>query len=278
MIVDSQVHLWKPESPDRPWPPGGAERVHLPYALTYDMLLPMMDEAGVDRVVIVPPSWEGDRIDYGLEAAAKYPDRFAVMGRIALDEPQARSLIPGWLQQPGMLGIRVNFSNRQADWLKDGTADWFWPAAETAGIPVMVMAPLWKRELGAIAQRHPNLKLIIDHMGVSMQFARERKLAEAVEQTLTLAKYPNVHVKLSSAPSYSSEPYPFRDMYPLLRSLVASFGPQRCFWGTDITQVFNRCTYRQRVTHFTQELDFLSAPDKEWIMGRAINECLGWHT
>src|SRR5205085_2149516 len=130
-------------SPDRPWPPGGAQRVHLSFPLTYDLMLPMMDEAGVDRVVIVPPSWEGDRNDYALEAATKCPDRFAVMGRVALDQPEVRNLIPTWRDQPGMLGIRVNFSHRQASWLEDGTADWFWPAAEKAGIPVMVIAPLW---------------------------------------------------------------------------------------------------------------------------------------
>src|SRR5262249_37302877 len=158
-----------------------------------------------------------------------YPDRFAVMGRIALDDPQARNLIPTWLEQPGMLGIRVNFSNRQATWLKDGTADWFWPAAERAGIPVMVIAPLWMSELGAVAQRHPNLTLIIDHMGLSIQFVRERKLAEAAGRTVVLAKYPNVHVKLSSAPTYSGETYPFRDMAPIILSLVAAYGPQRCF-------------------------------------------------
>src|SRR5215467_8340670 len=237
-------------------------------------MLPMMDEAGVDRVIIVPPSWEGDRIDYGLEAAAKYPDRFAVMGRVALDDPQSPSLIPTWLEQPGMLGIRVNISNRQATWLKDGTADWFWPAAERARIPVMVIAPLWMSELGAIAQRHPNLTLIIDHMGLSIQFVRERKLAEAAERAVALAKYPNMHVKLSSAPTYSSEAYPFRDMDAIVRSLVIAYGPRRCFWGTDLSHAFDKCTYRQRVTHFTEALDFLSASDKEWIMGRAINHCL----
>src|SRR5207237_8790227 len=125
--------------------------------------------------------------------------------------------------------------------------------------------PLGMRELGAVAGNHPSLKLIIDHMGLSMQFAREARLAEAAERTLALAKHPNVHVKLSSAPSYSSESYPFRDMEPILRRLVAAFGPRRCFWGTDITQAFSKCTYRQRVTHFTEELDFLSVCDKEWI-------------
>jgi len=42
-----------------------------------------MDLAGVRRIVIVPPSWEGDRNELALEAARLYPDRFAVMGRIA---------------------------------------------------------------------------------------------------------------------------------------------------------------------------------------------------
>lgn len=47
----------------------------------------MMDEAGVDRVVIVPPSWEGDRNDYAIKAVRRYPARFAVMGRISLTDP-----------------------------------------------------------------------------------------------------------------------------------------------------------------------------------------------
>ena len=32
------------------------------------------------------------------------------------------------------------------------------------------------------------------------------------------------------------------------------------------------CSYRQVVTHFTEELDFLSAADLEWIMGRGLVE------
>src|SRR5713101_6390278 len=59
-IVDAQVHLWKANTPDRPWPPNTTPQLPQPFG--YDQLLPMMDEAGVERVVIVPPSWEGDRI------------------------------------------------------------------------------------------------------------------------------------------------------------------------------------------------------------------------
>ena len=84
-IVDSQVHIWKEETPDRPWVPGARERIrlngHREEAFTYQECLALMDEAGVDRVVIVPPSWEGDRIDYSLEACEAHPDRFGIMAR-----------------------------------------------------------------------------------------------------------------------------------------------------------------------------------------------------
>ena len=61
MIVDSQVHLWLAEGSNRPWPPDGPPRAHIPRPFSYYELLARMDEAGVDRVVIVPPSWEGYR-------------------------------------------------------------------------------------------------------------------------------------------------------------------------------------------------------------------------
>src|SRR3954469_19085754 len=107
MIVDSQIHLWKAETPEWRWVPG--VKPHLPEPFTIEKLVPMMDDAGVDRVVVVPPSWPGDRNDYALEAARKYPSRFAVMGRIPLKNPQAAELLPTWKNEPGMLGVRLTF-------------------------------------------------------------------------------------------------------------------------------------------------------------------------
>src|SRR5439155_1130095 len=82
--VDAQVHIWGADTRDRPWPPGRAHQAQKPYPVTRDLVLAGMKEAGVDRAVLVPPSWEGDRNDLALEAARLYPDRFAVMGRLAI--------------------------------------------------------------------------------------------------------------------------------------------------------------------------------------------------
>ncbi len=92
MIVDSQIHVWTEETPERPWIPGGKQRAHLAEALTWQKALPLMDEAGIDRAIIVPPTWPGDFNDHALEAAAAHPDRFAVMGRFAFEDPEFESV------------------------------------------------------------------------------------------------------------------------------------------------------------------------------------------
>src|SRR6266849_9816541 len=93
-------------------------------------------------------------------------------------------------------------------------------------------------------------------------------------EMLALATYPNVAVKLSGAPSYSSHPYPYRNIHPYLRQIFDAFGPQRCFWGTDITRM--PCSYRQCVTMFTEELPWLTGNDRDLVMGRAVCEWIGW--
>jgi predicted TIM-barrel fold metal-dependent hydrolase len=274
-IVDAQIHLWKAESPDWPWVPG--RKPQLPEPFTIERLLPLMDEAGVDRCVIVPPSWPGDRNDYGLEAAKRHPNRFAVMGRVPLGTPEkSKALLPKWKEQPGMLGVRLTFMREQAAALTSGAADWFWPEAEKAGLPVMFLAPDNVPKFAPIAERHPGLPLIIDHMSLMQETAAEKRIPKAIDAVVALAKYPNVSVKLSSAPTYSLEDYPWRDMNDAIKRCFDAYGPQRCYWGTDLTNAFAKSTYRQRITHFTEELPFLSESDKDWVMGKAILQRLNW--
>jgi len=273
MIVDAQVHLWKANTPDRPWLPNRVAQLPEPFSV--EQLVPMMDEAGVDRAVIVPPSREGDRNDCAIEAVRRYPGRFAIMGRIPVNDPNVAKLLPDWKKQPGMAGIRLTFHPPQWHWLSDASVEWFWPLAEKYGLPVMFCgAPM--QHFAKVAQRHPQLAMIADHLGVTGDIVKQGKLTEAVKETAALANYPNVSVKLSTTPFHSSESYPFRDMAEHIRRLFDAYGPHRCYWGTDLTNSFYKATYRQRVTHFTETLDFLSNEDKEWIMGRAILARLNW--
>ena len=273
-IVDSQVHLWGADTPDRPWPPGRANQAQKPYPIDKEALLFQMDLAGVRRIVLVPPSWEGDRNDLALEAARAYPDRFAVMGRIALEKPESRALVADWKKQPGMLGMRFTFhTDLMRPWLTDGTADWLWAAAEKHGIPLMVLVPGSLDALDRIAERHPGVRFTIDHVGLN-RLQKGPNVFEDLPQVCALAKRANVAVKASGMPSLSSEPYPFRDLHDPIRRLVDAFGPRRTFWGTDLTRM--PCTYYECIHLFTDHLPWLKGEDLEWVMGRGVSEWLGW--
>ncbi len=273
-IIDAQVHVWPPETPERPYVKEDASKPHRPIPLTYESLLEEMSAAGVDRVILVPPSWVGYRNDYALEAARKYPHRFAVMGKVPLNDPASKTRMASWLEQPGMLGFRISFRHSGThSFLDDGTADWFWADCERYGIPVMIFAPFAVAKIGEISERHPGLRVIVDHMGLNVQW-KGKDLGPGVDIVLQFARLPNVAIKASCLPCYVDERYPFPTLHRQIQRVVEAFGARRVFWGTDLSQL--PCSYRQAVTLITEELDFLSTQDKEWIMGRGLAEWLGW--
>jgi L-fuconolactonase len=273
MIADAQVHIWGADTKERPWPAGHAHRAHRPQPFSKDDLLTEMAGAGVDRAVIVPPSWEGDRNDLALAAAATHPDKFAVMGRPPLDRPNPRAL-DHWRDQVGMLGIRVTTAGAGARALfTEPEGDWLWQAAERARLPAMVSIPGLLPELGKLAERHQGVRFVIDHLALVRDGKDEAAFGD-LANLLALAKYPNVAAKASALPRYSSEAYPYRRMHPYLKQVFDAFGPRRFFWGTDMTGI--PCTYREAVTLFTEELPWLQGADRDLVMGRALCDWLGW--
>ncbi len=267
LIVDSQVHIWTTGIPTNP-----AHRQIASY--TKDDLLKEMDAAGIDAAVIHPPGWDPNANEVAVEAARQHPNRLAILGNFPLDRPESRGLVDGWKQRPGMLGFRFTFLQpHQQTWMTDGTVDWIWPAAERAKLPVGLAAGAFLPLVGRVAERHPELRLLVDHMGRTGGTTDAAAFAN-LPQLLALAKYPNVAVKASGAPSYSSQPYPYRNIHGYLWQIYDTFGPERMFWGTDITRM--PCSWRQCVTMFTEELSWMSDADKELVMGRALCRWIGW--
>jgi L-fuconolactonase len=272
LITDAQVHIWAASTPGRPWP--ARHKPHRPEPLGQEELLKEMNAAGVSRAVIVPPSWEGERNDLALAAAQAHPDRFTVMGRLDPEAPEARAAIAGWRKQPGMLGLRFTFHRPGLrELLTEGRVDWLWPAAEKAGVPIMVLVPHALAHLMAdIAGRYPNLRIVMDHLGLNA--GKDEEAFAELDKFLALAKHPNIAAKASCLPYFTADSYPYRRLHPYIRKVYDAFGPKRMFWGTDLSRL--PCTYRQGITLFTEELSWLNPEDKEWIMGRGVCEWLGW--
>ena len=208
LVTDGQVHVWEADRPDRPWPTSRRNDPQQEKGFSAEEAIAEMDAAGVDRAVIVPPSWVGENNATALEAAQKYPARFAVMGRFDLNAPDATGQFEGWLDQPGMLGIRLTFLPTAAlEQLDEGSLDWAWEACERNGIPLMMLLMGVPEKVAPIAQRHPNLTIILDHMALDLR-AEPTAAWETLDRLVALARLPRVNVKVSSVPNFSAEPIP----------------------------------------------------------------------
>lgn len=272
-IVDSQIHVWLPNTPERPWLQGA---VNLQGdAFSMGQALEQMNNAGVGRAILVPPSWVGLDNSYALEAAKRYPDRFAVMGRLDPAAIDARQKLARWRGQPGMLGIRMML-NTEAGLAQANEAeyDWFWADCEKNQLPLMVFLAGNGKGVYSLLRRHPDLRLILDHSARNPRGRKDEAAWSDIDDMLLLERYPNVSIKVSSLPCFCSEPYPFQVLHKPIRQIYDAFGARRLLWGSDVTRL--TVPYEENIRLFTEALDFLSTDDVEWIMGRAAAHWCEW--
>ena len=268
--VDAQIHLWSSGLP--------SNLSHRQVtSFSSEEAIKMMDESGVDAAVIHLVHWDPNCHQVALDAVKKYPRRFAMLGELPLTDLASKDLIANLTDQPNMLGLRyVLLNDPERQWMREGKIDWLWPAAEAAGVPVTVLATDSIDLIHVIAERHPGLRLTIDHLGGrgGLTTLKDHEAMVHIPDLLALAKYPNIAVKVTGAPGYSSESYPFPIMQTYVHKIYDAFGPERTFWGTDITKM--PCSWRDCITMFTEELPWLNEDDKRQIMGDAVCKWWGW--
>ncbi|MEZ4503000.1 MAG: amidohydrolase family protein [Dehalococcoidia bacterium] len=282
LITDAQVHLYEPNSAEHPWPTEegrGTPPPRHPQSFTSPEMLGAMEAVGVDRAVIVPPVWAGEDNSPALEVAARHPGKFVVMGRLDPYDPASADRLEHWLEQPSMKGIRMSTrwghtSTRMVDALDDPSLEWYWSACERLGIPLMLLTGAVPARLGPIAERHPNLTLIVDHLSTQRGETVEAAFA-SFEDLLGLASHPRVFVKVGNGPDRSREAFPFEDVHPYLRRVYDAFGARRMLWEADITQL-TKNTYAECLRLWQEGLPFLSDDDREWILGGTAAAVLNW--
>jgi L-fuconolactonase len=277
LIVDSQVHIWGEDTPERPWPAPAHGRpvVHREQPITALSLLAYMKEAGVDRAIVVPPSWEGDRNDLVAKAVTDYPDRFRYVARYSLADPSLPQWIENWRDNAGMLALQLTFQTPLFQRpLVEGEIEWLWSAAERAGLPLTIYAPnALMPKLDQVAREHSALNIVINHFGLTGT-RRDEEAFSDFDNLLALSARPNVALKASCLPFYTTQAYPFANLHRHIKSAFDAFGPRRLFWGTDLSRL--PCSYREGVTLFTEQLPWLQGDDRTWVMGRGICEWLSW--
>jgi predicted TIM-barrel fold metal-dependent hydrolase len=270
MIIDTHVHVWEIDPPRYPVGPTAPGWTALPDEPgTADELLAEMDAHGVDWSVLVQTSWSTWDNGYIADSVARFPQRFIGHGLI---DPQATNnadQVRYWVQERGLAGFRFHpmyYPGEQILLTPHNEALWETIAALDVVIQFHLRAAQ-ADQVAVIAQRYPHLRLIIDHMG----YPQVSEPAAAFQPILALARFDNIHFKLSDVHGRSQQPFPYADVQPFIQQLLNAFGATRTLWGTGYPghhRVKHKWpTLATELRLIREGLPFLSAADKEQILG-----------
>lgn len=206
MIIDSHTHVDEVEAWGWFDPP--------------EVLLPLLDEAGIDKAVIMTyrdaSSPDDPATKYLLEAIARYPDRLIGYVRLDAEAPEAMAALDRALGQDGLKGLKLHTVSYVGFPYGEGTLRLLRRCAEY-NAPVLFHSgdePLaLPQELAEAARLCPETTVILAHMGGFYHCQAAIDVA---------SELPNIYLDTSAMP------------YPdMIKRAVETIGPERVLFGSD---------------------------------------------
>tara|TARA_A100001037_G_scaffold18193_1_gene15689 strand:+ start:526 stop:1368 length:843 start_codon:yes stop_codon:yes gene_type:complete len=273
-VIDSQVHAYAANTPERPW----SEVPNWPPHVTGDEMLAAMDAVGVDGAILVSAFsiYQFDA-SYAVEVRNAHPDRFALVKPVDPTEPLVAEEIADWKGTEGTVAIRILMSRGREHDPDDPGIQLVLREAVRHDLPVNVL--FWGRlDAGmTLIDHNPENFFIVDHMGLLQPHeppAPPDPFAE-LPKVLELAKRPNAVIKISGACTLSHAGYPYPDIWDPLGRIFDAWGIDRCLWGTDWTRAAAVLSYENGVKPF-RLTDRLTDNERATLMGGACAEAYGW--
>ena len=269
-VVDAHVHVWE-IPPVAPVGQTSPKPIRLPTEpVTADELLADMDANGVYRTVLVQTSFSTWDNGYVADAAMKNPDKFVSMGLVDPLAPDNASQIRYWIKERGMAGFRFHpMYYDEPVLVSDGNAAMWDAIDELDAVVQLHMFAEHAPQVSAIAERHPEVPLIIDHLAYP-QVAESPGFATH-KPVIDLARFPNVYVKVSDLHGRSDEEFPYRDVHPFIRQVHQAFGADRMMWGTgypgSLRQKYGWPTLADELRLVRDGYDWLTASEKDRLLG-----------
>ena len=263
-IIDSHAHIWK-RDPKYPW---AKETTHPPkHDATPEMLLEQMRANGVERSVIVQVvhyRWDNS---YLADALWSQPDLFRGVGRVNPEDPAAPDELSELALQRGFVGLRVAPpADSRGNWIRGPLMDPLWTRCRDLKMSMSVLAPIERiPDVARVIDRFQDIDVIIDHMA---DCPPDR--SESLKHLVALKRFPCVSIKISHTWSISRQPYPYPDSQVQVKRLYDAFGPKRLMWGSDWPLVEAYCGYAKALRMVRDEMPFLNAEDKRWILSKNI--------
>jgi len=229
--VDAHQHYWQLAQGHGDWPPVELTAIYRDF-LPAD-LAPELAAAQLDGSLVVQANPSAAETDQLLELAAREPSILGVVGWVDLSDPSAAERIVTLARQPKFRGVRVMAQGLPAaGWVETTLGDTALAALADHDLSLdLLVLPRHLPGALPLAQRHPALRLVIDH--AAKPAIASRDCASWAALLAPLADQPNVHCKLSGLLTEARPGAGLAELRPYLDEVFALFGPQRVLWGSD---------------------------------------------
>jgi predicted TIM-barrel fold metal-dependent hydrolase len=254
-------------------------------------MIAQMLYAGVDHCILQAGGGYGAMNDYNAFTQSQYPEKFT--GLLHVDEAVAdRADVLAEVDRAQALGLKGLYYSH--DFSRHGYGrnldhdDFrpFWDKIAAYGFPAFVelsATPGYDKAsyvvnllaLDRLMQRHPALRFVLVMGPPVAHFARGEKWDFPAE-VLAAYRRDNLLIEIMFPITWGGVwDYPYVEAQALIRHMRDLFGASRLVWGSDMPNVERFCTYRQCVDYVRRHCAFLSASEKDAVMGGNMAELFG---
>lgn len=269
LVIDAHQHLWDLENSSYSWltPEFGV----INRTFDFSELEPQLQAYDVDRTVLVQAADSFEDTEAMLNVARRWARVAGVVGWAPLEDPaDAAPAIERYSDQPIIVGVRhLMHDEPDPDWVvQPGVLASLGLLAE-AGLTfdVVTKLPHHLEHVSTIARRHPNLRIVIDHLAKPP--IANGELQPWRDLLATAALHPNVYAKLSGLNTAANwKSWSATDLQPYVDVALELFGPERLMFGGDWPVSILAGDYGMVIEAMRTTVGGLSPAEQEQVWGR----------
>jgi L-fuconolactonase len=233
VIVDAHQHFWNLDRVSYPWLPD-----HGPIYRTFEEsdLEAELDACGITSTVLVQAADSYEDTDYMLEVADRWPRVRAVVGWVPLTRPdEAATALDRYRADRRFVGVRhLIHDEPDPDWLlRDDVRDGLALLAERGlSYDVVAVLPRHLEHVSVLAERHPDLRFVIDHLAKPP--IKQRGWEPWARLLRRAAERQNVYAKVSGLNTAADwDTWSADDLRRYVDHAIEVFGARRLMYGGD---------------------------------------------
>lgn len=257
-----------------------------------EFMVAQMVEAGVDHCILQAGGGYGAMNNYNAFAQNAHPGHFTGLLNVdeaMADRPENMAEVDRAVNQLGLKGLYYAHEMSRHGYARNvDHADFapFWDKIAGYKLPVLIelsSTPNYDKAsymgnllaLDRLLQRHRHHRFLFV-MGPSVGHFAPKGKWDIPDEAMAVFRRDNLQMEIMFPITWGGVwDYPYPEAQELIRGMRDMFGAAKLLWGSDMPNVERFCTYRQCVDYVRRHCTFLSAKEKELILGDNAAELLG---